>query len=194
MPSYEAVERLLEPAIRRLYRLEVRGEEHVPREGGIVIAANHLSIIDPFVLGTAIPRRIRFLAKEELWSNATLGRWMDDLGGIRVARGRGDREAIAAAVEALDAGEAVGVFPEGRVRSTGPWLRGAARMALVAGAPILPVRLIGTDRALAPHSVGFPPLVVLIGELIVVERASPTIAGARALTGRLEAAVRSLGA
>ena len=91
-------------------------------------------------------------------------------------RGRSDRGAIAAAIAALEAGEVVGIFPEGGVRREGPWLRGAARMALATGAPLLPVRLLGTRKALGRRQVGFPPLAALIGEPIAVERASRTVA------------------
>ena len=70
---------------------------------------------------------------------------------------------------ALEEGEAVAIFPQGRVRFDGPWLRGAARMALVTGAPILPVRLVDTGRALAPGTIGFPQLAALIGEPLEVE-------------------------
>ncbi len=96
-------------------------------------------------------------------------------------------------MEALEAGEAVGIFPQGRVRFDGPWLRGAARMALVTGAPLLPVRLVGTGRALAPGAIGFPRLAALIGEPLEVERAKPTIARSRELTLAVQAAVEALG-
>ena len=75
----------------------------------------------------------------------------------------------------------------------GPWLRGAARMALAAGAPLLPVRLLETRKALGRGTIGFPPLAALIGEPIAVERTEPTGTVARELTDRLQAAVAALG-
>ena len=86
----------------------------------------------------------------------------------------------------------VGIFPEGGVAREGPWLRGAARMAIAAGAPILPVRLLGTRRAFSPGRVAFPRIAALIGEPIAVERASPTVELARELTDRVQAAVETL--
>ena len=96
-------------------------------------------------------------------------------------------------VDALEADEVVGVFPEGGIRREGPWLRGAARMALATGAPLLPVRLLDTRKAFGRHAIAFPPLAALIGEPIAVERTEPTAALARELTDRLQAAVESLG-
>ncbi len=179
--------------MRLAYRLEVRGESHVPPAGPLVVAANHCSVLDPFVLGAAIPRRLRFLTKEELWSSPLLGCVLDRLGGIPVGRGRGDLGAMRLAEDALEAGEAVALFPEGGVRRAGPWLRGAARLCLVTGSPLLPVRLLGTGDALGPGHIGFPRVAVLVGTPIEVAQARPTIAAARELTGRLEAAVVALG-
>ena len=173
--------------------MEIRGAAHVPVEGPVVVAANHESMLDPFVLASAIPRDLRYLSKEELWGrNRLLTWWLDDMGAIPVSRGRGDRHALAAASAALARGEAVGVFPEGGVSRDGRWHRGAARLALLTGAPLLPVRLLATYRALSAGRVGLPQLAVLIGEPIVVEPATPTIAAAKALTQRLQAAVESL--
>jgi 1-acyl-sn-glycerol-3-phosphate acyltransferase len=178
---------------RAVYRLEVRGVENVPPSGPLVVVANHLSLLDPFVLGFSVPRDLRYLAKRELWSVPMLPSALDGLGAIPVARGRGDRDAIVAAVSALGVGEAVAVFPEGGVRRTGTWLRGAARMALATGAPVLPVRLVDTDRALGRWRLGAPRLAVLIGEPIAVSRSKATIAAARELTARMQQAVVALG-
>jgi 1-acyl-sn-glycerol-3-phosphate acyltransferase len=191
--GYAAMRRLVEPVMRTVYRLQVRGVEHVPDTGSLVVVANHTSMLDPFVLGAAVPRDLRYLAKAELWSVPLLPLVLDGLGGIPVARGRGDRTAVAAAVTVLEAGGAVALFPEGGVRRAGPWLRGAARMALLTGAPVLPVRLVDVDRALGPGTVGLPRLAVLIGEPLRVVRSRPTIASARELTARMQHAVAELG-
>lgn len=192
--SYELYRRSLTPIVRTIYRLEVRGQEHVPAYGRVVVAANHDSMLDPFVLSSAIPRPLRYLAKAELWGVPLLRTWLDDVEAISVARGRSDLGAIESAVAALDAEEAVAIFPEGGVKREGLWLRGAARMALAAGAPLLPVRLLDTRKALGRGSVGFPTLAVLIGPPIDVARTTPTIERARELTDQLRAAVEALGA
>jgi 1-acyl-sn-glycerol-3-phosphate acyltransferase len=191
--SYEAYRQRLTPVVRAVYRMEIRGAENVPSTGPVVVAANHASMLDPFVLAAAIERPLRYLAKAELWRVPLLRAWLDDVGAISVDRGRSDVGAIGNAVSALEAGEAVGIFPEGGVGREGPWRRGAARMALAAGAPLLPVRLLDTRRALGRGTVGFPPLVALIGRPIAVPRTPPTIESARELTDRLRAAVAELG-
>jgi 1-acyl-sn-glycerol-3-phosphate acyltransferase len=182
----------LPATIRAVYRMQIEGGEHVPARGAVVVVANHLSAIDPFVLGAAVPRELRYMAKAELWGTRPLAWAMDGLGGFPVDRGRGDRDALARGVALLEQGEAVGVFPGGRVRWEGPWFRGAAKLALHAGAPILPVRLFDTDRAVAGRSIGFPRVRVVIGAPIAVGRAKPTIATARDLTDRARAAVEAL--
>ena len=191
--SFETYRRALTPLVRVAYRLEVRGQEHVPPVGQLVIAANHDSILDPFVLSAAISRPTRYLAKVELWRVPLLGGFLDSVEAIPIERGRSDAGAIESAIAALEAGEVVGIFPEGGVAREGPWRRGAARMALATGAPLLPVRLLETRKALGRGQVGFPQLAVLIGEPIPVERTEPTIELARVLTDRLHAAVEALG-
>jgi 1-acyl-sn-glycerol-3-phosphate acyltransferase len=191
--SYQAYRRTLTPVIRSVYRLEVRGQERVPASGPLVVTGNHDSILDPFVMAAVIPRTVHFLGKSEFWRYRPMRWWLGTVGAIPVVRGGSDATAIESAVAALEAGEAVGLFPEGGVKREGPWLRGAARMALATGAPLLPVRLLDTRKAIGRGSVGFPPLAALIGEPIEVERAEPTGELARALTDRLQAAVEALG-
>jgi len=191
-PVYTAARALARPLVRILYRLEVTGVQRVPATGPLIVVANHESLLDPIVLGSAFERELRFLAKAELWRHSPIGSVLDLLGGIRVERGRGDRDALAEAGRALDAGEAVVVFPQGMVRSTGAWHRGAAKLALAAGAPVVPVQLVGTARALSRGRIGLPRLAVVVGDPIRVERSRATIASARSLTERLRAAVEQL--
>ena len=181
--------------VRLVWRLRVDGAERLP-VGAVVLASNHESVLDPFVLGAAFPRQLHYLAKEELWRIQPVGRLLDACGAIRVARGRGDREAVAAGIRALDAGQVVAVFPQGTAlpyRSR-PWLRGAARLAFATGAPVLPVAIVNSERAIRPHRVriGFPRIRVLVGEPIEVEPGKATVAAARELTARVEAAVEEL--
>lgn len=193
-PSYDRTRGLLGPAVRALYRMEIRGGEHVPAAGALVVAANHESVLDAFVLGAAVPRTLHFVAKEELWRYPLVGALLDVLGAIPVARGRGDRGMVDRGLEVLAGGEAVALFPEGRVRHEGPWLRGAARLALATGAPLLPVRLLGTADALSPGRIGLPRVAALIGQPVRVDRGRVTVAAARALTTDLQRTVASLAA
>jgi len=190
---YATGRRVCRPLLRAVYRLEVRGAARVPAAGPLVVVANHESVLDPFVLGCALERELRFMAKAELWRHRYVAWAMDRLGAIRVERGRGDRAALEEAERALAAGEAVAIFPQGGVRNGEVWLRGAAKLALVTGAPVVPVRLVGTARALSRGRIGLPKLVVLVGEQIAVERSQATVAAARELTELLRSAVEALG-
>lgn len=174
---------------RLLYRIELVGR--VP-PGPCVVAANHESYLDPPLLALVSERPLRFLAKRELWRYRLGARLMDALGGVPVSRGRHGHVAIDAAEAILRAGEPVAIFPQGTVRG-GAWTRGAARLALATGTPLVPVRIVGTARALSRRSIGFPRLRIVVGEPIQVEQARPTVAAARDLTRELQARVDALG-
>jgi 1-acyl-sn-glycerol-3-phosphate acyltransferase len=173
---------------RLLYRLEVVGR--VPA-GPCIVAANHESLLDPPLLALAARQPLHFLAKVELWRYRP-GAWlMDALGGIPIRRDRRDLVSLGRAEELLHAGESVALFPQGTVRG-GTWTRGAARLALATGAPLVPVRIVGSGRALSRGRLGFPRLRVVVGEPLVVERGRATVAAARELTRALHERVDAL--
>ena len=155
--------------VRLLFRLRWRGLEHVPGEGGAVLAANHTSNLDPWPLGLPLfPRRfLRFMAKSELYW-FPLRYVLDGAGAFPVRRGERDAEAIRSAVELCRAGEIVVMFPEGTRRRKGlrkKWEArahtGAARIARDAGVPLVPAAIKGTDRLarLGPLRVAYGPAV-----------------------------------
>lgn len=191
-PTYAEVRRFFGDLVRTVYRLEVVGADRLPVTGPAVIAPNHDSVLDGIILGAAISRELRFLAKAELWQSRLLAWALDGLGAIRIQRGRGDQFALARMRQALEAEQAVAIFPQGAVRGDRAWHRGAARLALVTGAPLVPVRLIGTARALARGRIGFPRLRIIFGEPIKVARAQEEPVAAAKLTERLRVAVESL--
>ncbi len=186
---------VIRPGLKLVYRAEVRGAERVP-DGGCIVASNHESLIDPFVLGLATERVIHYMAKAELWRYPVLRQLMEGFGAFPVARGEGDRLALTRASRLLERGEVVGIFPQGTCLPypRRPWRRGAARLALATGAPLVPVALVDTEKALRPKRVriGFPKLRVLIGEPLEIERSEPTPEAAASLTDRLERAVQTL--
>jgi 1-acyl-sn-glycerol-3-phosphate acyltransferase len=178
---------------RWLYRIELSHPERVPASGPAILVANHESMLDPFLLGLVTPRPVRYMAKAELWNFRLLGQILDGLGGFPVERGSGDTVALGGAGKLLAAGEVLGMFPQGttlphRVR---PWFRGAARLAIATGAPVIPVCIVGSEKALRPRKLklGLPRIRLLVCEPIVVPQGRPTVAAARALTERLEAAI-----
>lgn len=173
---------------RLLWRIEIVGG--IP-PGACVVAANHESVLDPPLLALTTKRPLRFLAKEELWSNRPSAWLMESLGAVAVARGREGYVAIDRAVDLIRAGEPVAIFPEGSV-SGGTWTRGAARLALGTGAPLVPVRIVGTAKALSRGRIGLPKIRIVVGEPIPVEHSPPTVAAARELTRLLQERVESL--
>ena len=191
-PTYAQVRRIFSDWVHAVYRLEVVGANHLPVTGPAVVAPNHASVLDGIVLGAAISRELRFVAKAELWQSRLLAWVLDGLDAIRIRRGCGDHLALARMRQALDAGQAVAIFPQGAVRGDRVWHRGAARVALVTGAPLVPVRLVGTAQALSRGRIGFPRLRVIVGEPIEVARAQENPVAATKLTERLRVAVESL--
>ena len=146
----------------------VRGRENLPATGGVIVAANHLSLLDVPLLGYAIPRESRFPAKPELFKNPLLARFLLSLGGFPLARGEGDRRALSFSEQVLRDGVVLGIFPEGtrsRNGSLRPFHRGVALLAMSAGVPIVPAAITGSDRSLPPGS-AFPrpgPMTVSFG-------------------------------
>lgn len=166
-PTYLAIGFLTYLPVFLLFRLRWRGLEHVPREGGAVLAANHTSNLDPWPLGLPLfPHRyLRFMAKSELYWPPL--KWvLDTAGAFPVRRGEGDTVAIRTAVELCRRGEIVVMFPEGTRRKKGlrkKWEArshtGAARIAHEAGVPLVPAAIKGADRLtrLGPLRVAYGP-------------------------------------
>jgi len=142
------------PPVWLVFRLRSTGKEHIPREGGFVLSANHLSNLDPWALGFPLfpHRQLRFMAKAELF-DSPLAPIVEAAGAFRVRRGEGDAEAIATAVQLAREGEVVVIFPEGTRRMKGLVKKhdarphtGAVRVALGAEVPLVPAAIGGTDR------------------------------------------------
>jgi 1-acyl-sn-glycerol-3-phosphate acyltransferase len=177
--------------LKWLYRLRAEGVENVPKEGGFVLAANHLSNFDPWPLGLPLfPRRyLRFMAKSELfwWP---LGPLIRSGGAFKVRRGEGDIEAMRKAIGLVRDGHAVVMFPHGTRQRKGLVKKhqprshsGAARIALEAGVPLVPAAIAGTDRL---SRLG--PLRVRYGEPMNLDGLD-----ARAATEQLMAEIERLG-
>ena len=128
---------------------QVRGRQRVPATGPLIVVANHLSLADPPLLGASLPRRVRFMAKEELFQSRLGGVWIRLFGAFPVRRFQADLKALRNAQRLLQDGQVLGMFPEGH-RGSGRALQpahpGTALLALRSGCPVLPVGITGTER------------------------------------------------
>jgi 1-acyl-sn-glycerol-3-phosphate acyltransferase len=181
-------------ALRWWFRLRVEGASNVPRSGPVVVAMNHESALDVPLIVLVCPRRIVFMAKRELFKNAFLSWWLRVLGGFRVDRDRFDLRAVRIARSVLRDGKVLGMYPEG-TRSPGellPFLEGAAWMALLAGAPIVPCAITGTDLTREARRPGAVTVRVAFAPPIAVERVDDPFerrARATALTAEVRTAI-----
>ncbi len=145
---YEAFRVVVVPLFRTVFRQVDLGREHVPAQGGVVLASMHRSNWDPFVVGVPLDdRRMRFMAKAELYRIPGLRALLRAGGAFKVERDKADAAALQIAVELLRRGEVVMVFPEGTRNRDGTARprTGAARLALRTGTPLVPAALLGTD-------------------------------------------------
>jgi 1-acyl-sn-glycerol-3-phosphate acyltransferase len=159
-------------------RWRVEGVERIPRQGAVLLASNHISYFDPVAIGNVANlagRRVRFLAKAELFEGRFMSAGLRRMGQIPIERGRGDTGALDRATAALGGGECVHVFPEGTISNDFDPMAGKtglARLAKAAGVDVLPVGLWGTHRVIPPG--GQPPrrfrtpITVVVGAAIPV--------------------------
>lgn len=159
---YMQLRALLKPALQRLYHQDVRGAENIPTTGGAILASNHVSFIDSVFLPLASPRQVYFLAKSDYFTTGGIKgkimKWfftsagqlpMDRSGGIKSA------QSLAAAVQALNDGKLVGIYPEGTRSPDARLYRakiGVARLALQTGVPVIPVAQLGNEDVQVPGS------------------------------------------
>jgi 1-acyl-sn-glycerol-3-phosphate acyltransferase len=147
---YDVARAILRPIFAFSWKIEVEGLENIPEHGPGIVAPNHLSVIDHFVVGAALPRRITYVGKAEYMDSWKTRHIFPALGMIPIDRGGGSAadRALSAAAGLLEAGELFGIYPEGTRSRDGNLHKGhtgVARLALRTGAPIIPTGLQGTD-------------------------------------------------
>ena len=145
---YLIVRAVFQPFFHLYFRMERIGREHIPSEGPVIVAANHRSFLDPFVIGTMARRPMYYVAKQELFKRRWQGWILSALGAFPVKRGEGDEDSIRTAEAILARGDIVLIFPEGtrtRPGALGKPKRGVGRLALQTGAPVVPIAVIGTE-------------------------------------------------
>jgi 1-acyl-sn-glycerol-3-phosphate acyltransferase len=139
------------PLIRIYTRMTINGREHIPKTGAFVLAPVHRSYPDTPIAGCVTRRRLRFMGKDTMWKNRQFGWVLSAFGAFPVTRGTADREALRRAIEVLEAGDPLVLFPEGE-RKQGPVVQplfdGAVYIAIKAGVPIVPVGIGGSERVM----------------------------------------------
>lgn len=146
---YSACRSAISGAMKVFNGWEVRGREHVPRTGGVIVAPNHISFWDPPLVGAAAKRELHFLAKEELFRTPLLGPLIRAYNAIPIRRGMADVRGLSRAIEVLKRGDALLVFPEGSRMRDGklhPARPGIGFLAVQGDATIVPACVSGTNR------------------------------------------------
>jgi 1-acyl-sn-glycerol-3-phosphate acyltransferase len=163
--------------------MEVAGLEHFPREGAVILAANHVTNFDVFPMQFALPRPIFFMGKAELFKNPVMDVFIRNLSGFPVNRGEKDLWAMRHAAKVLNHGQTLGMFPEG-MRSKGKGLAvaktGVARLAIEADCPIVPMAVVGSDHFFKKFPRRVPVQITLLPPLMPEPGENPI-----ALTDRL---------
>ena len=198
---------VLPPVLRAVWRPTVRGLEHVPREGGVILASNHRSFVDSVAIPAVVPRKVVFLAKSDYFTGSGIKgfasrAWFEGLGMLPVDRDD-TRSAIASldiALEVLGRGEAFGIYPEGTRSRDGRLYRGrtgVGHLALTAGVPIVPVGLTGTEKVqpVGSNRPRIVPITIEFGEAIDVRgrfEGVPLGRARREVTDEVMAAIQRL--
>jgi 1-acyl-sn-glycerol-3-phosphate acyltransferase len=153
-------------------RWEIAGTENIPKEGKVVLAANHISLLDPPTIGAACPRPVNFMAKAELFHNPVFAFIIRHLGVFPVRRGSADREAIKTGLGVLKRGGILAIFPEGKRSKTGVLEEaggGAFMMAVKTKAVLIPAAIWGSDLKRHP---GWPKVRILFGKPLEYDAAA----------------------
>jgi 1-acyl-sn-glycerol-3-phosphate acyltransferase len=189
--AYHTVRTIVTVFCRVWCRMQIEGRENFPVDGPFILAPTHRSIIDTPVSSSVYPRRMRFMGADKWWSNKHFGKLLTALGGFPVSRGTADREALKRCIAVIEGGEPLVLFPEGERKSgpvVQPLFEGAAYVAMKTGAPIVPVGIGGSERAMPKGTRFIFPrkMYVIIGQPMFVPDAE-TSKGQRAASKQLTA-------
>jgi 1-acyl-sn-glycerol-3-phosphate acyltransferase len=169
---YDLVRLVLTPYLLILHRARAIDTSNVPAAGGAIIAPNHFSFLDHFFVAVYLRRKVNFMAKSQLFKRPM--QFIYTHGGVfPVRRGYHDEEAFKTAHTVLDRGDIVLMYPEGgrsRTGELGEPKRGLGRLALESGVPVVPVAIVGTQKARNWKRLNFPKVTVLYGEPVRFEK------------------------
>jgi 1-acyl-sn-glycerol-3-phosphate acyltransferase len=194
--TYEVVRSLTTLYSWVFFRVRGLTADKVPPEGAVILAPNHFSFMDHFFLGASIRRKVRFMAKSQLFARPM--QWVYSHGGVfPVRRGYGDQDAFITARGILDRGGCVAMYCEGGRSRTGRLAeqpkRGIGRLALMTGAPVVPVAIHGSSKVRNWKRLQFPKTTVRYGDPIVWERVEdPTKDQQQQVANEIFAQIRGL--
>lgn len=171
--GYFIVRNLVTGFCRLWCRMKVEGRENIPADGIFILAPTHRSILDTPISSGVTRRRMRFMGADKWWSNKWFGKLLSMLGGFPVTRGSADREALRRCIALLEGGEPLVLFPEGERKSgpiVQPLFEGATYIAAKTNAPIIPVGIGGSEKAMPKGARFIRPkkLHVIVGAPITV--------------------------
>jgi glycerol-3-phosphate dehydrogenase (NAD(P)+) len=181
---YWSLRALLQLAFHIYLRMQRIGREHLPKHGPLLLAANHRSFLDPFLIGTLVRRPVYYMAKRELFEKRWQAWVLNALGAFPVDRGASDAEAMQTARAILERGDCVVLFPEGTRVRPGPLgapRRGVGRLALETGAPVAPVAVLGSEDVRRGWRIRPRKVRLRVGRPLrfpIPERATPALAAA----------------
>ncbi|MFH0827340.1 MAG: lysophospholipid acyltransferase family protein [Candidatus Omnitrophota bacterium] len=159
-------------------RLDVKGKENIPRQGGFIIAANHVSFLDPLALGSSCPRALSYMARHDLFSHRVLRWWLSHVHVFPVKRESADLSAIKEAMKRVKGNMGLLLFPEGTRQSqgqAGPVQPGIGFLAAKLDCPVIPAFIKGSEEALPKGAKFIKPakITVCFGQQILIERRMP---------------------
>jgi len=169
---YYVVKAIFWLILKIFWRMEIIGIENLPQSGGLIIASNHVSYLDPAVLAASFNRKIYFLTKKEVFKNNFISFLLKNMNALPIDRGKVDMLAFKKAINILREEKVLGIFPEGTRSSNGELQElklGTIKIAMKTGVPILPVGIIGTHK-IYPRSIKFP---ILFKHKIIVKYGAP---------------------
>jgi glycerol-3-phosphate dehydrogenase (NAD(P)+) len=190
-PLYVAARLLMTPFFLIYFRCARTGREHGRVKGGLIVAANHRSFLDPFLIGSALPwrRPMNYVAKVELFERRWQGWVLSRLGAFPIRRGESDEDSVETARLVVERGGTVCIFPEGtriRTGTLGVPKRGVGRLALQTGAPVIPTAVLGTEQVRRGWRIRPRKVKLRLGRAMTFPRASsPSPALAETVTARI---------
>ncbi len=194
--AYAIFQIIVNLLLKMLFGFKINGCENIPSRGGVIVASNHQSFLDPPAIGSALPRQAHYMARDDLFSFPVWGSFLRFINVFSVRRKGFDRRAIKAAVEFLRRGEVVVLFPEGTRSLTGellPPMPGVGMIAWEGRAVVVPAYIRGSGRALPPKAkfINFHKVEVTFGKPFEPQKLFSNLPSRREIYSRISLHIMS---